>query len=76
MKHAIAINTKMLNDYQIGRISGIVYCLSGMPEKEFGHTVDTSTDTRVIHYLCDEEQHKNIVDTIERKYPGVIKGSY
>lgn len=72
MYYEIVLDKEKLNDYKKGRISGMIYVLSGKPYKAFAWA-RKKDDT---HYYavtkCTEEQFKEIVDTIEDVYPGVI----
>ena len=72
MLYEIILNENKLNDYQIGRISGIVYVLSGMPEK--GHPIKRHQgDGRCsMFFNGNADILYEIQKTINKLYPGAF----
>lgn len=64
-----ALNDK-LSEYILGRISAIVWVISGMPEREYAW--DSWTDSEIYHFKCTDEQFTTIVETIDKAYGSVI----
>lgn len=69
MLYEIILNENKLNDYQIGRISGIVYVLSGRPEK--GHPIKRHQDDGhcSMFFEGNSEILYEIQKTINKLYP-------
>jgi hypothetical protein len=61
------------NEYIRGRISGITYVLTGMPEQTFGWRQREEGSDYDWFFVATQEQYQTIIDTIEKLYPGVIK---
>lgn len=70
--YEIVLDGAKLNDYQRGRISGMIYILTRKPDKGFPWRNNEIHDLWYITTLCSEEVFKEIVKTIEHVYPGVI----
>ena len=69
--YQIMLSGEKLNDYIEGRISGIIYALSGMPDME--HAVECMDDgSKVITFNCSEAQFHTIAMAINNVYGRVI----
>lgn len=72
MLYEITLNENKLNDYQIGRISGIVYVLSGMPEKHYGFRRHQDGGYCSIFFEGNPDILYNVQKTINKLYPCAI----
>lgn len=70
--YQIIIDDAELNDFQRGRISGIIYCLTGMPEVMCAWYRTSGDNGYEIPYHATEEQHRQVVDVIAKSFPGVV----
>ena len=73
MKHIIRIiPCEKLNEYIQGRISGIIYALSGMPEIGYAWMRRTN-GVEYMRFDCTDEQFALIKETIGKLYGDFIK---
>ena len=71
MLYEITLNESKLNEYQIGRISGIIYVLSGMPGK--GYPFKRPRVGRCsMFFEGNPDILYEIQKAINKLYPGVI----
>ena len=74
MEHLIMLVSDVnLNDYIRGRISGIIYALSGMPEEGYGWMRDADNGNELLCFDCTEEQYTAITATINKLYGDLIE---
>lgn len=72
MLYEIILNENMLNEYQIGRISGIAYVLSGMPEKGYPFKRHQDGGRCSMFFEGNVEILYEVQKTIDKLYPGVM----
>ena len=60
------------NDYVRGRISGMIYILTRKPKVGFPWRNKEVGTRWIVTTQCSEEVFKEIIETIEHVYPGVI----
>lgn len=70
--YEILINSKLANKYIIGRISGIIHALTGMPKKEYP-IWEGDLDT-LMRFDATEEQAKSVTDCLNNLYPNIYMG--
>lgn len=72
MAHYIRVeHNDKLNEYIQGRMSGIIYALSGMPE--IGYAWQRRVDgSELLRFDCTDEQFEQIREAINNCYGGVI----
>lgn len=62
----------ILNDYIMGRITGIIWALSGMPEVEPAVMKNVKHNYEYQVFQCTDEQYQDIVGAIENRYGGIV----
>ena len=62
------------SEYIRGRISGIIYALSGMPKKGYGWRVEADGRDWFLCFNATEDQKRSIVECIETLYPKAFMG--
>ena len=73
MRHSIKLmNNGKLNDYIVGRISGIIHVLTGMPDKGYPLKVCDDTGDVNVQFDCTDEQYQRVIETIDRMYGSMI----
>lgn len=74
MKYCVVLDGKMTTEYTRGRINGIIYVLSGMPQISYGYTREATEyfDHYITAFEGDEDMCQTIGKTINELYPGVI----
>ena len=72
MLYEIILDENKLNEYQIGRVNGIIYVLSGMPEKRHPIKRYENIGRCRMFFESDEETLFNIRSTIDKLYPGAM----
>ena len=72
MQRYIILDESQLTPYKLGRISGIVYVIIGMPDTIHAWVKPEDSNQLALTFKCTEEQHKTAVEVIEKVYPGVI----
>ena len=70
--YEIVLDGNSLNDYMRGRISGMAYILTRKPNKGFPWKSREAENQWIITTQCSEETFKEIVETINNVYWGVI----
>ena len=70
--YAIELRRDKLNEFKIGRISGIIWALTGMPEQEYAWTESEDGTVCTMIFETDADGMCLVHDTIEKWYPGVI----
>ena len=70
--YKILINSKLTNNYINGRISGIIYVLTGMPKK--GYPIWNGDLDTVMRFDATEEQAKAVADCVNNLYPNIYVG--
>lgn len=73
-KYEILIDGKASNSYVRGRINGMIFVLTGMPEVSFGYAKSKDGVEWVMCYVATEEQHKAVVECLEKHYPKAFVG--
>jgi hypothetical protein len=61
-----------LNQYVIGKISGIIDAMTGVPDKPYPNR-QYSNGHCEIYFDATEEQCKNIMAAIDKRYKGVVE---
>lgn len=61
-----------LNDYIIGKISGIIWGISGMPEVEAAWMKNKKENLEHHRFCCTEEQCQAIFDAINKRYGKMV----
>lgn len=74
-KYEILVHGPAANDYIMGRISGIIYALSGMPEKEYAWKIESDGLDCLLIYEATEEQHLTITRCVYHLYPKAYVGA-
>lgn len=72
MLYEIILDKSKLNDYKLGRISGMIRILSEQPEKEYAQKHDGNRNVCHMFFETDADGMFKIQDAIEKIYPGVI----
>ena len=72
MIYEITLDKSKLNEYKIGRISGMIHILTGQPDKGFPHRHDTKRNVCQIRFETDSDGMFEIQKAINKIYPGVI----
>lgn len=70
--YKIVLDGKKTSDYIRGRISGIIYVLTRKPDKGFPWKCEQTENRWTLTTVCSEEVFNDIIETINRVYPGVI----
>ena len=70
--YEIILDGEKLNDYMRGRISGFIYMLVRKPDKSFPWRSRETDNRWFVTTRCSPEVFKEIIETIEHVYPGVI----
>lgn len=70
--YEIVLDGKKTSDYIRGRISGIIYVLTRKPDKGFPWKCERTENRWTLTTVCSEEVFNDIIETINRVYPGVI----
>lgn len=70
--YEIVLDGAKLNDYQRGRISGMVYILTRKPDKGFPWKSMVADNRWIVTTQCSEDVFKEIIETINRVYWGAI----
>ena len=74
-KYEMLVHGPAVNNYIMGRISGIIYVLSGMPEKEYVWKIESDGRDCLLIYEASEEQHLAITRCIHHRYPKAYVGA-
>lgn len=73
-KYRILVKTDgIVNDFIIGKISGIIWALSGMPEVEQAVMKNKKKNYEYQVFECTDEQYQDIVNAIWNRYGGIVK---
>ena len=72
--YELLINGNVVNDYILGRISGIIYVIAGMPEVAYAWRITEDHKNCTVKYDATEEQHKAIIECIDKNYPKALGG--
>lgn len=70
MIYEITLDKSKLNDYQIGRISGMIHVMTGQPEKGFPQ--EHRGNICRMRFETDADGMFEIQKAINKVYPGVI----
>lgn len=70
--YTVILNGERVNDYIRGRISGMAYVLTGMPERTYSWRKLENCNHWYMDIECTEVQYLAVVEVIENVYPGVI----
>lgn len=71
--YEILLNHSPGNDYIRGRISGVVYVLSGRPKREYAWIWDCELDWTWM-FEASEEQANVIQECLNKMYPNTFVG--
>ena len=72
MVREIVFDGRKLNQYQRGRISGMVYVLAGMPDNGYGWCTNDDGSVVIKLVKCTDEQYETIIKTIDKVYPEAL----
>lgn len=72
MLYGIVLDKSKLNEYKIGRISGMIHILTGQPEKGYAHKHYKSRNVCEMFFETDADGMFAIQEAINKQYPGVI----
>jgi hypothetical protein len=72
MLYEIVLNENKLNEYQLGRISGIIYALSGMPEQGYAIKMHQDGDRCSMFFKGNADILYEVQKAINKLYPGVM----
>jgi hypothetical protein len=72
--YEVLLHGPAMNDYIKGRINGIIYALSGMPEKEYAWTMSKNTPDVTMRFDATEEQCEAIVSSLNKLYSKAFLG--
>lgn len=72
MVNEIVLDGNKLNDYQHGRIMGMIWVLTGRPEKEYAIRHRSGSNEYIVKFESTEQQLFDVIDAINTVYPGVI----
>ena len=72
MLNMITLDGTKLNEFQQGKVSGIIWALTGMPEKSYAIKVSKDGSEVTMTFDCTDQQFFNVMDAINTAYPGVI----
>lgn len=64
---------KELNDYIQGRITGIIYVITGKPEIPSAWMRHTNSGIEYMRFTCTDEQYRMITETICMEYGDLLK---
>ena len=70
--YKIVIDGTKVSDYIRGRISGMIYVLTGQPEKGFAWRTVAGHGHWIMLVLATEEQIAAITDCVKKVYPEAI----
>ena len=70
--YEILINSKLANKYIMGRISGIIYALTGMPKK--GYPIWEGERDSLMRFDATEEQSAAVHNCLNNLYPNIYVG--
>lgn len=70
--YEILLNRSYMNEYIEGRISGIIYVLSGMPDS--GYVIMHDGPDTMMRFDGTEDQVKAVADCLNKLYPEIYAG--
>lgn len=70
--YEIVLDAEKTNTYIRGRINGMIYILTRKPDMSWGWSCKKGDNRWFTKTQCSEEVFKEIIETIEHVYPGVI----
>jgi hypothetical protein len=70
--YELKMDVSELNDFQKGRISGLIDALTGLPERLFVWERKKGSNETLIRIKCTSEQFTTVLAAIERFYPGKL----
>ena len=74
--HKIVFDRYHMNEYIRGRVSGIMWSLSGMPDNGYPWVKPGKSISWEICVECTVEEFDNIVNAINKLYAGYILDTY
>lgn len=72
MVNEIVLDGNKLNDFQHGRIMGMIWALTGRPEKEYAMRHRPGSNEYIVTFESTEQQLIDVIDAINTVFPGVI----
>lgn len=72
----IHLDNTRLNDYQIGRINGIIWALTGMPEHRYPIRMSTDKTVCQMTFETDADGMYAVQKAINKLYPDVFVSDY
>ena len=73
--YEVLINGMAVNDYILGRISGVIHAVTGMSERGYAWVVSECGRDCTMKYDATEAQHKTIVDYLNKFYFHAFAGA-
>lgn len=70
--YILKITGEDLNPYIIGKISGIIDAMTGIPDEPYPNR-QYSNGHCEIYFDATEEQYKNIMAAIDKRYKGIVE---
>ena len=72
MNRKIILDEEQLTPYKLGRIIGMVYVITDMPDMMHGREARKDDNRMILAFKCTDVQYQAAVEVIEKVYPGVI----
>ena len=70
--YILKVTGENLNPYIIGKISGIIDAMTGIPDKPYPNR-QYSNGHCEIYFDATEKQYKNIMAAIDKRYKGIVE---
>lgn len=71
--YSITLSGEHLNEYIEGRISGMIYVLTGMPNSRYAWRKHEDDERSYLNFKATEEQYNAICEAIDKTYFGFIE---
>lgn len=71
--YKIFVDCRTANDYDRGRISGLIHVLTGMPKREYAWERNNNYDWTKM-FDAEKEQSWAVADCLNRMYPTTYMG--
>lgn len=72
MLYEVTLNKSKLNEYQIGKINGVIWALTGMNENTYPIWETADGTICKMRFDADKETMLKVEDAIDKLYPDVI----
>lgn len=73
--YEILVNKISVSDYAMGQINGIIHAITGMTKREYPWIVSECGMYWELEYRATEEQHKMIVEFLDKFYSRDYNGA-